>query len=399
VSIELQKFNGGGGAMTKAAGIGVLGLIGGLAGIAVAGKVGLYSYLVAFSFWAGIALASLILLMVFHTFRAKWMTVLRRPIEAMASTVPLFFVLALPVLFHLEEIYTWVNPDAANVFNAHELHLLHHHKHGYLNVPFFIARTIAYLFIASLIAWRLFGLSVRQDASGNPALTQKQRNLGIGGLPLMALVLTFASFDWLMSLNPIWFSTIFGVYYFAGSFWGSLACIIIATTLARGRDLWGTFVGPEHMHNLGKLLFAFTCFWAYIAFSQMMLIWIANLPEEVPFFAVRMKGPWAAVSIALIIGHFVVPFALLLSRNIKRIPGRLSLVAVWALLMHLLDIFWLVMPTLDPNKVVFHWSLPLAWVGIGGLTVAFAIWKIRGHYTVPVKDPFLDVSLRYRQPT
>ncbi|HEY0708135.1 MAG TPA: hypothetical protein VGG33_15125 [Polyangia bacterium] len=399
MSIELQKFKGGGGNMMVAAAVGALGLVLALVGLFSGNRAGAYSYLVGFAYWAGISLSSLILLMIFHTFRAKWMTVLRRPIEAMASTVPLFLLLAIPLLLNVGSIYTWVDPDKWGIFNQHELHLLHGHKHGYLNVPFFIARTVAYFIIASIIAYRLFGLSVRQDASGNPAFTQKQRNLGIGGLPLMALVLTFASFDWLMSLNPIWFSTIFGVYYFAGSFWSALACLIIATTLARGRDLWGHFITPEHMHNLGKLLFAFTCFWAYIAFSQMMLIWIANLPEEVPFFAVRMKGPWAVVSIALIIGHFVVPFALLLPRNIKRTPARLSLVAVWALLMNLLDVFWLVMPSLDGENVAFHWSLPFAWIGIGGLAVAFAIWKIRGHYTVPVKDPFLDVSLRYRQPT
>jgi uncharacterized membrane protein YpjA len=147
------------------------------------------------------------------------------------------------------------------------------------------------------------------------------------------------------------------------------------------------------------LLFGFICFWGYVAFSQMMLIWIANLPEEIPFYMVRMKGAWAPVGVALIICHFVIPFALLLSRDIKRKPPRLSLVAVWVLLVHLLDLFWLVMPTLDPNTVKFSlWIIP-GWLGLGGLGVAFALWKIRGHYTLPVKDPFLDTSLRYRQPT
>ena len=178
--------------------------------------------------------------------------------------------------------------------------------------------------VAGVIAWRLFGLSTRQDAPGDPALTQKQRNLGTGALPLMAMVITFAGFDWLMSLNPIWFSTIFGVYYFAGSFWSTIAILIIVTTLARDPaqgPVRPTSSAAEHMHNLGKLLFAFTCFWGYIGFSQMMLIWIANLPEEIPFYIVRMKGEWAAVGIALIIGHFVMPFALLLSRDIKRKPA------------------------------------------------------------------------------
>ena len=398
MSIELQKFQGGSSAMAKALVAGVIGLVGALGALGIDKRAALFSYLVAFAYWAGIALSSLVLLMVFHSFRAKWMVVLRRPLEAMATTVPLFLLLALPLLFFMKDIYSWVDPGAAG-FSTHELTVLKH-KEVYLNVGFFILRNVVYFVIAGFIAWRLFGLSTRQDASGDPALLQKQRNLGIGALPLVALVLTFASFDWLMSLNPLWFSTIFGVYYFSGSFWSTLAILIISATLARGKDQFGQFVSAEHMQNLGKLLFAFTCFWGYIAFSQMMLIWIANLPEEVSFFTVRFRGEWAGVGIALIVGHFVVPFFVLLSRDIKRNPPRLSLVAGWALLMNLLDIFWLVMPTYDSQKVSAQWwSLALAWVGMGGLAVAFAIWKLRGHYNVPVKDPFLDVSLRYRQPT
>ena len=400
MSIELQKFQGGGN-MGKAAGIGVVFTAIAIVGLFMDRKAALFSYLIGFTYWAGIALSSLILLMIFHAFRAKWMVVIRRPLEAMATTVPLFLLLIIPILVYLPELYSWVNPEAAGIFTEHELHILHE-KHSWLNVGFFVGRTIGYLLVATLIGWRLFGLSTRQDASGDPALTQKQRNLGTGALPLMAMVITFAGFDWLMSLNPIWFSTIFGVYYFAGSFISTFAILIIATTMARDparKDLHGTFVSVEVMHNLGKLLFAFTCFWAYAAFSQMMLIWIANLPEEIPFYTVRMKGAWAPVGVALIITHFVIPFALLLSRDIKRKPLRLSLVGLWVLAVHLLDLFWLVMPTLDSHNVKFSlWIIP-AWLGIGGLSVAFALWKIRGHYTLPVKDPFLDVSLRYRQPT
>ena len=396
--VDIQRFQGGGGLMTKAGVVGILGTVLAVVGVFINPKEALFAYLIGFAFWAGISLASLILLMIFHAFRAKWMTVLRRPLEAMATTVPLFLLLVIPLLLpgNIEQLYSWVKPSA-DVFTAHELHLLHE-KHGYLNVTFFIIRTIFYFLVASLIAWRLFGLSTRQDTSGDPQLLQKQRNLGTGALPLMAVVITFAAFDWLMSLNPIWFSTIFGVYYFAGSFWSTIAILIIATRFSQGRDLFGRYVSAEHLHNLGKLLFAFTCFWAYIGFSQMMLIWIANLPEEIPFYVVRLKQPWANVGIALILGHFVVPFAILLSRNIKRKPVALSYVAGWVLLMNLLDLFWLVMPTLNDKQVVLSpWLIP-AFIGPGGLAIAFAVWRIRGHYTVPVRDPFLDNSLRYRQP-
>jgi hypothetical protein len=397
VSSDVKKYQGGG-AIGKAAAVGVLFTAAALAGLFMDRKAALFSYLVAFTYWAGIAIASLILLMIFFAFRAKWMVVVRRPLETMATTVPLFLLLSAPILLNLGEIYSWVNPQAAGIFNAEQLEMLHN-KHKYLNPEFFVGRTVGYFVIAGFIAWRFFGLSTRQDVSGDVMITQKQRSLGTGGLPLLGVVVTFAAFDWLMSLNPLWFSTIFGVYYFAGSFLSAIGVLIIVVSMARGKNLLGTYVSIEHIHNLGKLLFAFTCFWGYIAFSQMMLIWIANLPEEVPFFMVRFKEPWSLWSIALVIGHFVIPFALLLSRDLKRKPVRLSLVAGWVLLMNLLDLFWLVMPTFDEHRALIHWSLPCAVLGLGGLAVAFGLWRLRGHYTVPVKDPYLEVSLRYRQPT
>jgi hypothetical protein len=394
VNIAAQRYQGG--AIIRVAAVGVLFTVIAVAPMFADSKAALFSYLVAFAYWAGVALASLILLMIFHAFRAKWMVVLRRPLETMAATVPLFLVLALPILLNLDDIYTWVNPEKAG-FHGHELQALAA-KAKYLNVPFFVGRTVFYFLVAGFVAWRLFGLSTQQDSSGDPALTQKQRNLGVGALPLLAFVITFAGFDWLMSLNPTWYSTIFGVYYFSGSLWSTFAILIIVVTVARGRDPFAEKVNVEHIHNLGKLLFAFTCFWGYIGFSQMMLIWIAGLPEEIPFYIVRMRGEWAAVGIALIVGHFFVPFALLLSRDLKRNPTRLSMVAGWALLMNLLDVFWLVMPTLDAEHVTPHWTLLFAFVGLGGLGAAFGLWRLRGHYTLPVRDPFLETSLRYRQP-
>lgn len=397
MSIEMQKFQGGGGARARAAIVAVVGLVVGIAGLFVDHKAALFGYLVAFAYWAGIAFTSLIALMIFHCFRAKWMTVLRRPLEAMATTVPWFLLLAIPILVWMKDVYSWVEPQA-NGYNAHEIGILQH-KAAYLNTTGFIIRTVVYFVIGGLLAWRFFRLSTQQDTSGDPALTQKARNLSLGGLPFLALLFTFASFDWLMSLNPLWFSTIFGVYYFAGAYWSVMAILIIVCTRARGKDLFGDFVNPEHMQNLGKLLLAFTAFWAYIAFSQLMLIWIANLPEEVPFFIVRFKGPWAWAGIALILFHFVVPFFTLLSRDIKRRPARLSLVAGGVLLVNLLDVYWLVMPTYDPEHLPFNIWMVFAWIGMGGFFAFFALSKIRGHYTMPVKDPFLDVSLRYRQPT
>lgn len=393
-SVDVQKFQGG------SSWLRLFGVLGGLLTAIsivmafIGGSAGAYSYLLGYAYWAGIGLGSLILLMIFHAFRAKWMVVIRRPLEAMATSAGLFLVLFIPIALTLRSIYKWVDPPAD--MGKEALELLHH-KAPYLNPTFFIVRTVIFFIVAMFLAGRFFGWSVRQDETGDLGLTQKARSLGAGALPLMALVFSFAAFDWLMSLEPLWFSTIFGVYYFAGSFLGTFALLIIASLRARGKDLFGTYVSPEHLHNLGKLLFAFTAFWAYIAVSQLLLIWIAGLPEETPFFLVRFEGHWPPVGLLLIFGHFLLPFFILLSRDLKRRPN-LIMVAVWALFIHYVDLYWLVVPNFSAEGPTFHLNMLTSFFGIGCLSVAFVIWRLRGRYTVPVKDPFLAVSLRYRQP-
>jgi len=394
--VDVQKFHGGKAWLVRAASTGAVGLLITLAWMFEDPKTALYSYLVAFVYWAGIALASLVLLMIFHAFHAKWMVVLRRPIEVMAVTFGVFIVLFIPLALGLEHLYMWVTPPAG--LTVEQAHLLHH-KAPYLNAPFFLVRTGIYFVVVMFIAQRLFGLSTQQDSSGDVQLTVSQRRLSAGGLPFVAVVFAFAGFDWLMTLNPFWFSTIFGVYYFAGSFLSTLSLLVLITNAARGnKDLFGTYVSLEHRHNLGKLMLAFTAFWAYIGFSQFMLIWIAALPEEIPFFTVRMTKEWAPVGIALMVGHFGLPFLALLSRPLKRNPKLLGAVAVWLLLMNFVDLYWLVIPTLSEKAPAFHFTLVTAFLGVGGVAVSAAIWRARGHFTVPVKDPFLSVSLRYRQP-
>jgi hypothetical protein len=395
VTVDVQKFQGGRSWLVRAVGAGVLFLV----ATALLGfkdpRTALFSYLVAYCYWAGLALAGLVLLMIFHAFHAKWMVVLRRPLEAIAAAVPLFLILFLPIALGMRHLYSWVAPGPG--LSAEQMHLLEW-KRPYLNVPFFLVRTVIYFVIATVLGRRLFGLSTRQDESGDIQLTVRQRRLSAGGLPIIAIVFAFAAFDWMMSLNPFWFSTMFGVYYFAGSFLGVIALLALLNAMARGKDLYGTYVSPEHSHNVGKLMLAFTAFWAYIGFSQFMLIWIANLPEEIPFFTVRMRGAWAPLGVFLIFGHFFLPFFTLLSKNLKRQPARLAVVAVWLLLVHFADLYWLIIPTLSPDAFSFPITLVTAFIGVGGVAIAGGIWTLRGHFTVPVKDPFLSVSLRYRQP-
>jgi hypothetical protein len=396
---DFQRFQGGRSWMARAGIVGAIGLVAALIGLAKDPQPAAFSYLVAFTYWAGVAIMSLLWVMIFHAFHAKWMTVIRRPFETMASTLPLFALLFIPVIVGLVSghLYSWTKTPEEMGLNAEQVHMMHN-KAGWLNVPFFIGRSVFYLVLCSFLAQRLWSLSTKQDSTGDIQLTVAQRRLSVGGLPFLALVVAFAAFDWLMSLNPLWFSTMFGVYYFAGGFLTAMSLVSIINTLAVGKDNYGPLVTPEHSHNVGKLMFAFTCFWTYIGFSQFMLIWIANLPEETPFFSLRMSDPWKPVSILLIVTHFFIPFLTLLSRKLKRHPRLLRIAGFWLLAVNFLDLYWLVMPTFSPDKVVFPlWLLP-AWLGVGGLAIAFGIWRIRGHYAVPVKDPFLSVSLRYRQP-
>jgi hypothetical protein len=392
---DIQRFEGGQTLMKGAGAVGLVGVLATFAGTAIDARAAMFSYLWAFAYWAGLALASVVLLLIFHAVNARWMVVLRRAVETMAVTIVVFAVLFIPIAAGLKHLYAWVDPSPSLPREA--LAVLEH-KRAYLNTPFFVIRGLFYTLVAGFVAQRLFGMSTRQDQSGDPQLTVRQRRFGTGFLPLVALSFSFAAFDWMMSLDPLWFSTIFGIYYFGGSFVSAISLLVIVTDRARGRNLYGELVSEEHIHNLGKLMLAFTCFWGYIGFSQFLLIWIASLPEEVPYYILRMKGEWAVIGVFLIVGHFVLPFGALLSRSLKRNRRQLAVVAFWILFVHAVDIYWLVMPALSPTGLPFHWTMLTAFVGVGGLAIAFALWKIRGHFTLPVRDPYLADSLAYRQP-
>jgi hypothetical protein len=390
-----ERFQGGRTVMMGGAAGGVVLLLATFAGLAIDAQRTMFSYLVAFAYWGGISMAALLLLMIFHAFGAKWMVVLRRPLEAMATSVVLFAVLFVPIVLELKHLYVWIDPPAS--MGREALRVLEH-KRPYLNQTFFIVRAAFYFLMFGLVAGRLFRWSTRQDESGGVDLTRRQRRLGTGMLPLMSLVFTFAAFDWIMSLNPLWFSTIFGVYFFGGSFVSIFAVLAIAAHLARGKNQFGDFVSDEHIHNIGKLILSFIAFWGYVAFSQFMLIWVANLPEEVPFFVVRLKNAWAWLGVLLIVGHFFIPFGALLSRSLKRDRRKLALVAVWILAIHYVDVYWLIVPTLSPDSLGFHWTSVTAFLGMGLLAVAFTVWRLRGRFSIPVKDPYLADSLGYKQP-
>jgi hypothetical protein len=371
--------------------------LGGLAltlvgGLALDARRALYSYLVAFVYWIGVALGALILLGAFHASNARWPVVLRRFLETVPQTLPLFVLLFVPLAVGMGHLFPWVDPHGLEGEMAHAVHP----KTPYLNPTFFVVRAAIYFAVWIAVAHLLRAWSVRQDEAGGVTLTRWQRRLGAGSLPFLALTMSFAAFDWMMSLDPRFFSTIFGVYWFAGSFVATFAVVIVAATLTRGDPAaFGHHLNLEHFHSLGKFLLAFVAFWAYVAFSQFMLIWIANIPEEVPWYILRIEGGWRWVAAFLALFHFLVPFFLLLSRELKRSPRALSGLAAWLLLVHWMDVYWLVMPHLHaagPRPWLFDLT---AFVGVGGVAVAFTVLRMRGTAPVPVSDPYLEDSLRY----
>ncbi len=345
----------------------------------------------AFTYWVGIAVAALLLLMAFHAANARWPVAVRRLLEVMTLSSALFLVLFLPVLAGMKQLFPWVGPQG---LTGEALRVVEHRK-GWLNVPFFVLRAGLYFAVWIGFSHLFHRWSVQQDQSRAPGLTLKAHRLGAGGLPILALTLSFAAFDWWMSLTPQFYSTIFGVYYFAGSFVSAIAVLIIGAAWGRREGVFGGALTTAHFHSLGKLLLAFVAFWAYIAFSQALLIWIANIPEEVPWFQVRTRGGWLPVGIFLIVFHFVVPFFVLLSRKIKREPERLQWVAAWILVVHFVDVYWVVMPHLSPAAPQPHFTDLTALVGIGAAAVTFTLWRLRGASAVPVGDPYLEESLRY----
>jgi len=391
----LERFDGGKRLLAGSIAAALVGLIATAIGFAFEAHEALFSYLVAIAYWLGMAVGALILLASMHASSAKWPVVVRRMLEKMSTACIVFVPLFIPVLAGMKYLFVWVSRPS-NL--SEETLAALEHKHAYLNVPFFIVRSAIYFAIWAAVAYLLSAWSTRQDTTRDAWLTRKQRRLAAYALPFLGLSITFAAFDWLMSLQPTWFSTIFGVYYFAGGFVGAVALLTLITVLARGPNLYGSLVSADHYQNLGNFLFAFVIFWAYIAFSQFMLIWIADLPEEIPWYLVRAAGKWEPLGIALAIGHFLLPFFILLFRSVKRNRRALGLVAAWVLIFHYLDVYWIIMPALHPASPAPHWTQASAFIGVGGAALAFTVWMLRGGYTIPVGDPYLQLSLQFRQP-
>jgi hypothetical protein len=337
-----------------------------------------HSWLVGSLFVLSIALGALFFVLVHHSTQAGWSVVVRRIAEDIMATLPFLALLFVPLLaFGMGDLFHWS------------------HAKEYLNTTFFVIRTVVYFAIWSALAIWFGRLSRLQDDTGDHELTRRMRKTSLPGLLLFALTVTFFAFDWLMSLNVGWYSTIFGVYFFAGSAMAFFAFLALAVIAGRRTGLLTEVLTTEHQHDIGKLLLTFVCFWAYMAFSQFLLIWYANLPEETNFFARRIVGSWRTASVILLFGHFLVPFFLLLSRALKRNDTALAAMSAWLLAMHLLDLYWLVMPNLHPAGMVPSLLDAAALIGCCGVFLAAFGGVLRRQALVPLRDPRLPESLTF----
>jgi hypothetical protein len=343
----------------------------------------LRSYLLAYIFWSGVALGCLAVLMLYHLVGGGWGVLIRRTLEAGTRTIPLVALLIVPVLAGIPHLYAWAHPEVV----ALDEHL--RHKSGYLNVPFFLIRTVVYFAVWAGLAFFLNRWSSQQDRGGSPLLERRLHNLSGPGLVLFVVTVTFASLDWVMSLEPDWYSTIYSALFMVGQVLSALAFVLALLGLLASRTALGEVLSARYLRDLGNLLLTFVILWAYMAFSQFLIIWAGNLSEEIPWYIRRIKGGWEWVAGFVIVFHFALPFLLLLSREVKHRVKVLAGLAAALLVARLVCGFWMVAPAFGETSPRFHWLDWVAPVGIGGVWLAAFAWQLKRRPLLPLHDPNL----------
>jgi hypothetical protein len=354
-------------------------------------RAAFFAYLSAYAFVLSIVLGALIFLMTCNAMNATWPVAVRRVIEAVVGVLPLMAVGFLPLIPGMRFLYPWMRPET---ITDHETREAIAHKAPYLNAPSFVVRAFVYFVIWIGVAYMLRRWSLRADRNASLDRKERARILSSVGLPPVSLALTFASFDWIMSLEPTWYSTMFGIYWFAGGILAALGLIVLLVAGAQREGMLAR-VTSNHYYALGRLLLTFTIFWAYAAFFQFFLIWIANKPEETRWFVVRGVGTWASYSAVLAVTHFVLPFFVLLPYQLKRRPAMLAPIAGWLVVVHWLDMEWLVMPELRPAGPTLHWMDVAGLLCVGGAALAYGTYRLRGESIFPKNDPAIEAAFKY----
>jgi hypothetical protein len=339
------------------------------------------SYLLGYIFWLGVALGCAAILMLHHLVGGSWGFPIRRMLESGTRTLLLMAAFTVPLLFGLRQLYVWASSASAHAQMAIE------EKALYLNIPFFVMRTVIYFAAWILLAHFLNKWSFEQDRTANPGLTHRLQSLSGPGLLIYGLTVTFASIDWVMSLEPSWTSTIYGMIFMVTQALSAMAVVIVVTLLLSKTKPLSDLISPLALNDLGNLLLTFTMLWAYLSFSQFLIIWSGNLPEEITWYAARATGGWAWVAVVLIVFHFAVPFLLLLSRFVKRRIRLLAAVATGLIFMSLIDLFWLMAPAYDRAGPQFHWMDWMAVIGIGGVWFWRFVSQLKRNPLVPLHDP------------
>lgn len=347
------------------------------------------SYLFAFSFWSGISIGSLALLMLQHLTGGAWGLVIRRVLEAATRTLPLMLVLFLPIIAGAHWLYPWTHAEEIARSPA-----LVEKARLYLNLQFFVVRAAIYFAIWLALAFFLNRWSKLQDQTGEGKFTKNMRVLSGPGMVLFVFTVTFASIDWFMSLDPEWSSTIYGFIFVASWSLSALAFVIAALAMLARYEPLKTVVAPLHFHDLGKLLLALVMLWSYFAFSQFLIIWSGNLPEEIRWYLPRTRGAWGAIALAVVVLHFAFPFLFLLSRSLKRDPHKLVLVAGLILVMRLLDLLWMITPNFTGDVFHVSWMDIVAPLAMCGLWLAVFGWQLNKRPLVPINDPQFEVVLQ-----
>jgi hypothetical protein len=367
--------------------VGGLGVIGCLVGIFASRLQFFQAYIVAYLFFLGLGLGSMAILMIQYITGGAWGAVIRRLLESATRTLPLMALLFVPIALGIADLYEWARPQHV----AHDTAL--QHKSLYLNVPFFLGRAVFYFAAWLGTAYFLNRWSLEQDTAPDARLTRRLEMLSRGGLLLYALTMSFAAVDWGMSLEPHWASTIYGVMFMGGQGLSTFAFVIPVAALIATRPPFSRIITAEQFHDLGKLMLAFVMLWAYFAFSQYLIIWSGNLPEEIPWYLKRTRNGWQWVAFVLILVHFGLPFLVLLSRDVKRHGRAVAMVASLLIVARLIDLFWLLRPGVAAEAgFAISWLDPAAVAAIGGMWTWLFVAQLKTRPMVPLNDPAIPLE-------
>lgn len=367
-------------------GVGITGLIASAIGYFLHHEEFFFTYMVNFAFFSSLALGSLVFVLIQHLTRSHWSVVLRRIPEAVSSNFYIWALFLIPIFLGMHSLYHWTHADAV----AEDPVL--QGKVPYLNTPFFVIRQFIYFGLWSFLGYQLYRKSVEMDETGDWGLQTLLRRTSGPGLFFFAITLAFASFDWLMALDPHWYSTIFGVYYFAMSFQGVFAMMILVVVFLWKKGLLVHTIKKGHVYDLGVQLFGFTVFYAYIAFSQFLLIYYANIPEETVWYLERLNDGYEYLAYFYLFGRFVIPFLVLLPKRPKSNTKVITSISILILVSHLVELYWIVMPVFD-HHFYFSWMTVTSFLGLGGIFFGLFFYRFKQNKMIPVRDPKLEQSL------